>query len=71
MIETAELIHKIFQGKIIVYYNIEYLFSSLTDIYLALVPLLINKTANSSILTSEESSIISKSQLLLDFHQVL
>jgi len=70
LIETAELIHKIFQGKIIVYYNIEYLFSSLTDIYLALIPLLINKIANSSILTQEESSIISKSQLLLPPEQV-
>ena len=65
MIETAELIHKIFQGQIIVYYNIEYLYSSLTDIYLALILLLIHKNVNSSILTQEESSIISKSQLLL------
>ena len=57
------MIHKIFQGQIIVYYNIEYLYSSLTDIYLALIPLLIHKIT--PILTQEESSIISKSQLLL------
>lgn len=57
---TPKLVTREFPSQLIIYYNLEYPLSVLSDIYLCLIPLLLAPSFKSSVLAHEDCSLLSQ-----------